>query len=348
MFRTIALITFSMIFLCSFGLFPVGGFVVSPMCTVIAGGCAEAWGMAEVAAPGYSGPLFQISNGSTTLDIQQLPSGKANMTTWLAFCGGSNTTSNGIVTNSVCKVSKIYAEIHGSANDLVPSVFLGSGINCTPGGNFCACSFRYEVATALPILYKEGEMCEYTLVNDQAATGINSGSNPLSLVMNGLPNLVNNQCCGSFGLTHKYNAGDTEGTDFSMITASVVFNCGMSPFQCIALDEEAAGDGGLLTVGWGSSGEPIVVVVNHDTVGNAVNGWVNGFHVFDVSPPMAPSLIPGTSIHIGGGGDLSQPADIKARELAVTNTAMTQTDVNEVLSQIKVNYSGLLTFPSIM
>lgn len=337
--------------LCAAIPFPIGAPppMPAPMCSVIAGGCAEAWGMSEAAVHGYSGPLFQLYNGSTTLDIGQVGGGnfKADMTTWSAFCGGMNTTANGITTNSVCKVSKIYAELHGSANDVIPSVFLGSGVNCTPGGNFCACPFRMEAATGLPILYKVNEMCEYTLASDQAATGVNSGSNPMSLIYNGLPNPTSamTQCCGGFGLTHAYNAGDTPGTDFTLFTASISANCGVSPFQCYGLDEEGGNNGATVTTSW--AGQPVIIVVNHDTVGNLVNGWINGYHSFSAAPGVTP-LAPGTSVHIGGGGDLSQPADIAIREMAVTNTAMTQTDVNAVFSQTKINYLGLLTFPNLM
>lgn len=347
------------LFLCAFGLFPavMVPSLSNPMCTAISGGCAEAWGMSEAPVNGYSGPLFQISNGTTTLDIGQVGSGnfKANMTTWSAFCGGTNSTStiNGVSvsTNSVCKVSKIYAEVHGSANDLVPSVFVGSGVDCSAGGLTCACKFRIENATGLPILIKVGEICEYTLTGDAAATGITAGTGSLGILYNGAAN-VSMECCGSFGMTHAYNAGDTEGTDFTLYTAfgqdpPVGVSCGMTTTYCLGIDEELAGDQADFPIN--PTGIPVLLAITHNSVANSTSAWANGTSLFTRAPPCGGvcTIDSGTSVHVGGGGDLSQPADLAMREGAITNSALTTATVTAVLNQLKANFDGLLVFGNI-
>src|ERR1019366_5699772 len=75
--------------------------------------CDEAYSVTRSLKASYSGPLFQLWNGSTTLDIGQT-NHIADMTTWSAFCSG---------VQSNCKVSKIYAQIHTGPNDLIPSIY---------------------------------------------------------------------------------------------------------------------------------------------------------------------------------------------------------------------------------
>jgi hypothetical protein len=302
--------------------------------------------MAEASTIAYSGPLFQLNNGSSTLDIGQTPGHKADMTTWSAFCGGSNSTSGGITTNSVCKVSKIYAQFHRSPNDLVPSVFSATfGPDCSGGGTTCACKFRYETATGLPILYKVGEICEYTLASDQSALAINGGRNAISVLVNGIANTAN-QCCGDIGISHKYNAGDSAGTDFlvgttfGIGTPGVTANCSTSSKYCFGIDIE--GDTWLHDFTVFTPGAPAFIVITYDG-SNTTTGWTNGTEVFSEAPKQSP-LVPGSSVHIGGGGDLSQPADLAAREWAITNTALSSGDIAAAFSQVQANFAGSLTF----
>lgn len=264
------------------------------------------------------------------------------MSTWSAFCGGMNTTSGGIVTNSVCVVSKIYSEIQGHSNDIIPSVFVGSGVDCSPGGNYCACPFRYEVSTGLPILYKTTEMCEYTLSGDNAAIGITAGTANTSIIANGLPNTAQLQCCGFVGLSHKYNAGDTPGTNFMTVLA--YGNDGgsgvpcSSTSSCFGVDCEVCG----VAINYTVPSPQNVVSVIQKTTSNTLSGWLNGTQLFsNVSATPCCTLNAGGSIHIGGGGDLSQPSMVAMREWAITNTAMNQSDVTAVFNQIRINFSGL-------
>jgi len=46
------------------------------------------------------------------------------------------------------------------------------------------------------------------------AGSTSSGSKAIGLMYNGKPVANTVYCCGVFGITHKYNANDTFGTDF--------------------------------------------------------------------------------------------------------------------------------------
>ena len=74
--------------------------------------------MARAMTASYTGPLFQLGKASdkkaATLDVGQTSDHKADMTTWSAYCGG---------TQSNCVFSKIYAQIHKGSNDLLPGVW---------------------------------------------------------------------------------------------------------------------------------------------------------------------------------------------------------------------------------
>jgi hypothetical protein len=61
------------------------------------------------------------------------------------------------------------------------------------------------------------------------------------------------------------------------------------------------------------------------------------------SPPKA-KLNVSTAIHIGGGGDLSQPDPVLMREALITNNVMSASDVTAMKANIVASYSSL-TFP---
>jgi hypothetical protein len=54
--------------------------------------------------------------------------------------------------------------------------------------------------------------------------------------------------------------------------------------------------------------------------------YLNGAQVLSQSPPKA-KLNVSTAIHLGGGGDLSQPDPILMREALITNPVMTSSGV---------------------
>jgi hypothetical protein len=299
--------------------------------------------MARAMTSKYDGPLFQIGlakDTSKTLDIGQTSDHKADMTTWSAFCGGNQ---------SNCVVSKIYAQIHKGPNDLQPAVWKAPwGPDCSAGGYKCAAKFTIEAATSLPILTTDAPQ-EYAIRTgnkEDFATGINAGKTAMGLMYNGKP--VPNQvyCCGVFGLTHKYDAPDTHGTDFMVALAygwrdsggcCIAVNCGASNKYCVGAEEEENND----LFDYGSQPvENALVVTQFDPTKNAVISFLNGTQVLSHSPPKA-NLNAGNAIHIGGGGDLSQPDPVRMREALITNNVMSASEVAALKSNVTAFFSTL-------
>jgi hypothetical protein len=292
----------------------------------------------------YTGPLFQLGKaGDTnapTLDIGQTDAHVADMTTWSDYCGGNQ---------SNCVVSKIYAQVHSGSNDLLPAVWAAPwGPNCSAGGYTCAAKFTIESDTNLPILTTVAPQ-EYALSGDAFATGVNGGSTEIGLLYNGKP--VPNQvyCCGVFGITHKYNANDTFGTDFMVALAQgwrdsggccIAVNCGTANSYCVGAEEEENND--LYDYG-NSPIENAMVVTQFDPSANAVVTFLNGTQVLSHSPPKA-QINAGTAVHVGGGGDLSQPDPVLMREALITNALMSEDDVNALKANIEAAYPTL-NFP---
>ena len=318
-------------------------------CDVLANGCAEAYGVARAMTSKYTGPLFQLGlakDTTKTLDIGQTSDHKADMTTWSAFCGG---------TQSNCVISKIYAQIHKGSNDLLPAVWNAPwGPNCSAGGYTCAAKFTIEAATSLPIVTTVAPQ-EYALSGDNYATGINGGSKAIGLMYNGKPVASTVYCCGVFGLAHKYNAADTYGTDFMVALAygwrdsggcCIAVNCGKSNTYCVGAEEEENND----LYDYGTSPiENAMVVTQFDPTPNAVIAYLNGTQVLSHSPPAPLSrgnypINAGTAIHLGGGGDLSQPDPILMREALVTNAVMSSSEVTAMKTNI-VTFFSMLKFP---
>jgi len=310
-------------------------------CDVIANGCAEAYGMARAMTSKYTGPLFQLGlakDTSKTLDIGQASDHTADLTTWSAFCGGSQ---------AGCVVSKIYAQIHKGPNDLVPGVFKTPwNPDCSAGGWTCAARFTIDTTTNLPILTTNAPQ-EYSLSGDNFATGINGGSTAVGIMYNGKPVSSQTYCCGVIGITHKYNANDTTGTDFMLALAygwkdsggcCIATNCGASNKYCVGAEEEENND----LYDYGTSPlDNAVVVTQYDPSPNAVITYLNGTKVLTHSPPKAGKINAGTAVHLGGGGDLSQPDPVRMREALFTNNVMSDSDVSAMQSNIKAFFSTL-------
>jgi hypothetical protein len=302
-------------------------------CDVLASGCAEAYGVARAMTLKYTGPLFQIGlakDKTKLLDIGQTSEHKADMTTWSAFCSGS--TAN-------CVVSKIYAQIHTGPNDLVPGVFKTPwNPDCSAGGFTCAGKFAIESATGLPMVTTDSPQ-EYSLSGDNFATGINGGSKAMGILYHGKPIANQVYCCGVIGLTHKYNATDTTGTDFMLALAygwkdsggcCIATNCGASNKYCVGAEEEENND----LYDYGTSPlDNAVVVTQFDPTPNAVITYLNGKQVLMKSPPKA-KINAGTALHLGGGGDLSQPDPVRMREALFTNNVMSASEVAAIQSNI--------------
>ncbi len=311
-------------------------------CDVLSGGCAEAYSVARAMTSSYTGPLFQLGKASdskaATLDVGQTSDHKADMTTWSAYCGG---------TQSNCVLSKIYAQIHKGSNDLLPAVWKTPwNPDCSAGGYTCAAKFTIESATGLPIVTTVSPQ-EYALSGDNFATGINGGSKAMGIMYNGKPVANQVYCCGVIGLTHKYNATDTTGTDFMLALAygwkdsggcCIATNCGASNKYCVGAEEEENND----MYDYGTSPvENAMVVTQYDPTANAVIVYLNGTLGLTKSPPKAGKLNAGTAIHLGGGGDLSQPDPVLMREALFTNNVMSASEVTAMKANIVALFSTL-------
>ena len=309
-------------------------------CDVLGSGCAEAYGVARAMTSKYTGPLFQLGlakDKTKTLDVGQTSDHKADMTTWSAFCSASQ---------SNCVVSKIYAQIHTGPNDLVPGVFNTPWKpDCSAGGFTCAAKFTIESATGLPIVTTDSP-AEYSLSGDAFATGINGGSKAMGIMYNGKPVASATYCCGVIGLTHKYNATDTTGTDFMLALAygwrdsggcCIATNCGKANTYCVGAEEEENND----LYDYGTTPlDNAFVVTEFDPTPNAVTTYLNGAKVLTHSPPKA-KLNAGTAVHLGGGGDLSQPDSVRMREAFFTNNVMSDSDVTALKTNITAFFSAL-------
>jgi hypothetical protein len=309
---------------------------------VVPGGCAEAFSVTRAMVASYTGPLLQLGRTSdkTTLNIGQTSALAADMTTWSAFCNGSQ---------SNCVVAKIYAQVHSGNNDLTPGVWNTPWKpDCSAGGYTCAAKFTIESTTGLPILTTVSPQ-EYALSGDNFATGINGGKTAMGIMYNGKPVANSVYCCGVIGLTHKYNASDTHGTDFMLALAygwrdsggcCIAVNCGSSTSYCVGAEEEEDND----LADYGTS--PVanaLVVTQFDPTSNAVSTFLNGTQKFSHSPPKA-QLNAGTAIHLGGGGDLSQPDAVLMREAFFTNAVMTSSTVTALKANAVAFYPAL-SFP---
>jgi hypothetical protein len=303
--------------------------------------CAEAYSVTRKMNANYSGPLFQLYNGSTTLDIGQ-SGGSVDMSTWSAFCSG-------VASN--CVYGKIYAQINTGSNDLVPSVAAAPfGPDCSGGTIYkCAAPFSIETETGKPIILTTAAQV-YTISGDVASVGINAGGNTTGIIYNGKL-VAANFCCGVFGIAHKFDAGDVAGTDF-MVTPFYQWPGPGSPTNpvqicttigtfCWGIDNEsdAQNFGDLPS---GASIINIVGSIQLDGPGNQTQGDVNGHHIFTVSPSVPFNA--GKTIRLGGGGDLSGPADTAMREAIISNSTYTSAQLGRIMTNARSFYSAL-AFP---
>jgi hypothetical protein len=329
------------------------------ICDTIAGGCAEGWSMTRAVTSSYSGPLFQValySSPSTTMDIRQTTGHLADMTGVLSFCGGSYGN---------CAISKMYAQIRGHANDAVPSVFNNAynGPYCLSAGASlaCACPLVINPTTDLPELDLDTSPlianfgpCEYTLSGDAAAVGITGGSaSDTSVLLVGKSVQIAAQCCGAFMIAHAYNAPATPGTDLGLgiqySNTGAWVNCPSANIFCLQPDIE----NNINPVGasLGSSPADVVAMVSWAHFTNLLSGVVNGHQAWTPqNPPPARgqttpiTMNPGTRVHFGGGGDLSQPAPFNFFEGILTNSVISSPDYSAALANVGAAYPNL-SFP---
>ena len=306
--------------------------------------CVEAYGVSFAATKNYSGALFQIaviSSPTTVMDVGQNADHSADLTGVLSFCGG---------TYANCAISKIYNEIQaGTTNVLLPSTYNPPfGPNCVAGGLTCACALVIETATGLPIIQggfagNGYTQCEYALGgNDQAMAGLSPGAINASVAQ-----VSTNQpfetCCGNFLLAHQYALADTPndsydlGNGYTYGTAGAFNVCTTSVNYCYVQE----GGSGTQNADLGTVQRNAVAIAT--IVGSTMSmaGYINGTQVL---PPFVTSTHTQTltSIHLCGGGDLSQPAYCtNMREMAIWGTTLTQADANDIQIGVNARYPSL-------
>jgi hypothetical protein len=275
--------------------------------------CNVAPSMTHVLVHGYAGGLFQLYNGTTTLDVGST-NDVVDTSGIAAFCAGA----------SDCTVHGVYDQVRGVLIPSPPSKVSGAmPAECT-STYACGCPFFFDPETGLPELVTSYP-CEYDVSYSSLAPG------PLSVVVNG-----KDYQNGEFGVGHSPATTPlVNGTDFLTYNwfgnigafpgAPWTFgyvNCSGSGVHCLGIDEE-------------TSAENYDVSVEPGGIGGAYGGaglggdslqmitWDNSTHVkayvnsstalFDDSPPATVQssvdpqpLIPGNHVKIACGGDCSQ------------------------------------------
>lgn len=337
------------------GIIPVSQPGYTGICDTLSGGCAEAWSVTHALTRSYSGPLFQLWDGGTTfIDIQQ----DANHTAVIP--GNLATTCGGLVTN--CRYSLVYAQIQGHANDWAqfqgpPSSFAGGHApNCpaeSPPG--CYTFFAIDSTSGLPIM-NIGTGQEYTLTPtsgpnyDPDITGVTAGTASFSEIFVGQPIATTAYCCGPIGLSHNYNTGNSGPSSSLQLTLgygnTLNLACGSSTNYCFGTDGEGV-TGGPYPVPVDYSTTllaNVVMEIGHDNGLQKINGFINDKQGFNFTI-LNTALDTGKAIHIGGGGDLSQPAPVIVRDFAITNNPIAQADVDAIFANVKAFYPAL-SFPT--
>jgi len=119
---------------------------------------------------------------------------------------------------------------------------------------------------------------------------------------------------------------------------SIATNCGASNKYCVGAEEEENND----MYDYGTSPvDNAMVVTQYDPTANAVIVYLNGTLGLTKSPPKAGKLNAGTAIHLGGGGDLSQPDPVLMREALFTNNVMSASEVKAMLANIEAIFPSL-------
>jgi hypothetical protein len=311
----------------------ISAFVYQGPCDLVT--CAEAWNVDQAATVNYSGPLFQlalIATPTSTLDIGQTAQHKVDLSTWSAFCGG---------VQGNCAFSKLYGQIHASVNDLLyyPDLACGGSLEIN-----CACPFQLNATTGLPEVPLNAP-CRYTIAgaSDNAATGVTGGSgSDITVIATGRNIQTAAQCCNFFGANHRFDAADTPGTDFGMgvqySNTGAFANCGANK-ACMIADLEINTISGP---DFPASPIDLLGIMTWDHVGNTTTGLWNGHSAWSQTPPV--SLAPGNHIHLGGGGDLTQPAPFIFRGGYVMNSVPSGAQETALLANVTAFYP-LLSFP---
>lgn len=293
------------------------------VCDVIAGGaCAGAWSVDYKLVKAYTGKAFQlalVSNNSIVRDVGFNNDGSVAIApALLGFCGRP----------ANCLISKIYDQ-SGGGNTLVPGTPTGSS------GLTGAVPLSIDPLTQLPTANgQSGGAGYYISTSDSPLSGFTGGTGAnYSVWVHAYTNNVINNCCGMFGLAHLYNAGDTAWTDFSI---SLPFNYSTqdgygctAALACFNMDLE----GGL--VGWidtGTVNQNVMAAATYQASGTLLQGWWNNIPTVPGMPAPENS---GTRVHLLAGGDMSNPAYGNWREGIVTQTVLSQADIQAISANVQ-------------
>ena len=164
--------------------------------------CAAAYSMVRGLSTKYTGPLYQVRNGSsstnmgtggTTKDIGMTPDGYADTTTQDSFCVGT-----------VCTVSKLYDQ-SGNGNDLQRGT-------AGPAGNGSRSGFNDYESSATKLSVTAGGHKVYALYTNQ----YEGYRTPVGIVGKGLP--IGNKDQGVYELADGTHFGTACCWDFGVVS----------------------------------------------------------------------------------------------------------------------------------
>lgn len=308
--------------------------------------CAEAWSPARAMTTAYAGNLFQIvrASDSSTLNIGQ-SSHAADLSGVYNHCKGTE-----------CWVSKIYAQIQGSTNDLVAANNGMASVNgaCNNTTFVCAPTFLIDPVTGKPVIrttYPTG----FALASDGNSTGITSATGPISQWIYGR-NEGWTDCCGTPGLSHAFNEANTVGSYFGLWNTygnadNTYFSASTNIAQAVGNSWESADRDGadiaLTTKGvigsmgtWDGSGST-----------NTIKIYANSATpIYTTSPPcptvnVAPcnygvnAINVGKHVHWGFGGDTSQ-IDKVVYDVLLANSVLSGSDFTAIKSNSDTFYAA--------
>lgn len=291
--------------------------------------CDVAYSVTRSPTRSYSGPLFKLWNGTTTLDVGQDSNHVVDLSGVPAFCASKN-----------CRYAGFYDAING--NFLPPSLNVGPGAGCIGVDPYlCAAPFFIDPETGLPIVVTVNPSQYYT--GDSPATGLIGGTHAVGVYWYGR-NEGTSSCCGFFGPAHSVSAGNTPGTDFlpALQNGSAGFggSCSDGEHVCSHLDIEIFMDDGADYAPTTLQNISNLWTWDGAAATNTLKDYVNSATpIYSASPVSGTSINWGTTIRLGGGGDLSHVNSFW-REGVITNSLFSASDYTALHDNIMSFYAS--------
>ena len=162
---------------------------------------------------------------------------------------------------------------------------------------------------------------------------------------------------GPFGLSHAISTPYINGSNFYAALAYGWYNgggagvntdCATPTSFCMGAEEESTDDLADYSSTIPLGNVFIATIFNQST--NTVSGFINGYDLFDWSPPASQVLAnqplnPGNHLHLGMGGDGTQPVPFLFRGALIFNSPLTFAQYQAVFSNVQSHYPTL-TFPN--